>query len=105
MIILLLLVRATYVLFFAHIPFVVNHTFNATPAEWLQQLHKVGVKQNNICRHVTGAEGEYFSCNETVYTYPLFKTHKVRHEYQPSVYFALVAMFRRLLSERITLEF
>jgi len=25
------------VLFFAHIPFVVNHTFNATPAERLQQ--------------------------------------------------------------------
>jgi len=35
---LLLLVRATYisVLFFAHIPFVVNHTFNATPTERLQ---------------------------------------------------------------------
>jgi len=31
---LLLLVRATYirVLFFAHIPFVMNHTFNVTPA-------------------------------------------------------------------------
>jgi len=26
------------VLFFAHIPFMVNHTFNATPTEWLQQL-------------------------------------------------------------------
>jgi len=38
MITLLLLVRATYiwVLFFAHIPFVVNHTFNATPPERLQ---------------------------------------------------------------------
>jgi len=35
---LLLLVRATFlcVLFFAHIPFVVNHTFNATPTELLQ---------------------------------------------------------------------
>jgi len=35
----LLLVRATYtwVLFFAHIPFMVNHTFNATPTERLQQ--------------------------------------------------------------------
>jgi len=35
---LLLLVRATYirVLFFAHIPFVVNRTFNATPTERLQ---------------------------------------------------------------------
>jgi len=34
-----MLVRATYmfVLFFVHIPFVVNHTFNATPTEWLQQ--------------------------------------------------------------------
>jgi len=40
MIILLLLVHATYiwVLFFAHIPFVVNRTFNATPMETLQQL-------------------------------------------------------------------
>jgi len=34
-----MLVRATYVwvLFFAHIPFVVNRTFNATPTERLQQ--------------------------------------------------------------------
>jgi len=29
--------RHIYVLFFAHIPFVVNHTFNATPTERLQQ--------------------------------------------------------------------
>jgi len=36
---LLLLARATYimVLFFTHIPFVVNHTINATPPERLQQ--------------------------------------------------------------------
>jgi len=36
---LLLLVRATHmmVLFFPHIPFVVNHTINATPPERLQQ--------------------------------------------------------------------
>jgi len=36
---LLLLVRATYiwVLFFAHIPFVVNRAFNAAPPERLQQ--------------------------------------------------------------------
>jgi len=36
----LLLVRATYiwVLFFAHIPFVVNRTFNATPTERLQNV-------------------------------------------------------------------
>jgi len=34
-----LLARATYimVLFFTHIPFVVNHTINATPLERLQQ--------------------------------------------------------------------
>jgi len=34
----LLLIRATYVwvLFFAHIPFAVNRTFNATPTERLQ---------------------------------------------------------------------
>jgi len=40
MITLLLLVRASYtwVLFFAHIPFVVNRTFNATPTETLPQL-------------------------------------------------------------------
>jgi len=36
---LLLLARATYimVLFFTHIPFVVNHTINTTPPERLQQ--------------------------------------------------------------------
>jgi len=36
---LLLLARPTYimVLFFTYIPFVVNHTINATPPEWLQQ--------------------------------------------------------------------
>jgi len=40
MITLLLLVRATYiwVLFFAHIPFVVNHTFNATPNQGVATL-------------------------------------------------------------------
>jgi len=40
MVTLLLLVRATYmngVLFFTHIPFVVNHTINATPPDRLQQ--------------------------------------------------------------------
>jgi len=38
---LLLLARLTYimVLFFAHIPFVVNHTINATPPERLQQYY------------------------------------------------------------------
>jgi len=41
MITLLLLVRATYiwVVFFAHIPFVVNRTFNPTPTERLQHNH------------------------------------------------------------------
>jgi len=35
---LLLLVRATHILlFFMHIPFMVNHTINATPLERLQQ--------------------------------------------------------------------
>jgi len=39
MITLLLFVHATYirVLFFAHIPFMVNRTLNATPTERLQQ--------------------------------------------------------------------
>jgi len=38
---LLLVARATYtmVLFFTHIPFVVNHTINATPPERLQQYY------------------------------------------------------------------
>jgi len=38
-----LLVRTTYiwVLFFALIPFVVNHTFSATPAERLQQYKQI----------------------------------------------------------------
>jgi len=51
MITLLLLVCTTYVwvLFFAHIPFVVNRTFNATPIERLQhyqmlQIHLTKVK-------------------------------------------------------------
>jgi len=41
---LLLLARLTYikVLFFAHIPFVVNHTINATPPERLQQYNPHG---------------------------------------------------------------
>jgi len=43
MITLVLLVRATYtgkwLLFFAHISFVVNRTFNATPTERLQHYH------------------------------------------------------------------
>jgi len=40
---LLLLVRATYImlLFFTHIPFVVNHTINATPPERLQQYNTI----------------------------------------------------------------
>jgi len=43
---LLLLVRTTYiwVLFFAHMPFVVNRTFNATPAERLQQWKRFSMK-------------------------------------------------------------
>ena len=44
---LLLLVRATYtmVLFFTHIPFVVNHTINATPPERLQQYQLPMINQ------------------------------------------------------------
>jgi len=43
---LLLVARTTYimVLFFMHIPFVVNHTINATPPERLQQYQGCGVK-------------------------------------------------------------
>jgi len=52
---LLLLVRATniWVLFFMHIPFVVNHTFRAMPVEWLQHslaAHKFWLKCNGLCR-------------------------------------------------------
>jgi len=45
---LLLLARATYimVLFFTHIPFVVNHTINATPPERLQQCYTFSGKQD-----------------------------------------------------------
>jgi len=48
--ILLLLARTTYmmVLFFTHIPLVVNHTINATPPERLQQyqiLKKAGISK------------------------------------------------------------
>jgi len=44
---LLLLARATpmMVLFFTHIPFVVNHTINATSPERLQQLHILFFKE------------------------------------------------------------
>jgi len=40
---LLLLARSTYimVLFFTHIPFVANHTINATPPERLQQYRQL----------------------------------------------------------------
>jgi len=57
MITLLLLVRATYiwVLFFAHIPFVVNHTFNATPTERLQHPYRHGcVHMSNSYRLRSG---------------------------------------------------
>jgi len=43
------------VLFFAHIPFVVNHTFNATPAESLQ--HKESHKCNIYYRSSRVAPG------------------------------------------------
>ena len=41
---LLLLLRATYiwVLFFTHIPFMVNHAFNAMPMERLQHCNFLG---------------------------------------------------------------
>jgi len=50
MVTLLFLVCATYiwVVFFAHIPFVVNRTFNATPTERLQQ-HSYGVTRLLNC--------------------------------------------------------
>ena len=49
---LLLLARATYimVLFFTHIPFVVNHTINVTPPERLQQLQKVATSGQKVVR-------------------------------------------------------
>ena len=49
MITVLLLVRATYilVLFFSHIPFVVNRTFNATPTERLQNYSIQQIPQDN----------------------------------------------------------
>jgi len=51
---LLLLVCTTYiwVLFFAHIPFVVNRAFNATPAERLQHSHDVGLSSTRtfLCK-------------------------------------------------------
>ena len=52
---LLLLARATYimVLFFTHIPFMVNHTINATPPERLQQYQTcTGVACINCWEHV-----------------------------------------------------
>jgi len=66
MITLLLLVRATYnwVLFFAHIPFVVNRTFNATSTERLQQYHqhiiqiKVGVF-HNVINNIRDSKGPW----------------------------------------------
>ena len=55
--ILLLLAHATFimVLFFAHIPFVVNHTIKATPPERLQQLHSINsstLKRNKNTLHL-----------------------------------------------------
>jgi len=47
---LLLLVRTTYiwVLFFAHMPFVVNRAFNATPTESLHQCHHCIYCNSNV---------------------------------------------------------
>jgi len=46
---LLLLARATYIkLFFAHIPFVVNRAFSATPAERFQQFQMGVVSNENV---------------------------------------------------------
>jgi len=52
MIILLLLVRATYmwVLFFTHIPFVVNHKISATPTEKMQHLQGMYINLTWNCR-------------------------------------------------------
>ena len=49
-IILLLLFRDTYiwVLFFAHIPFVVNHTFNTMPMERLQQHEAKAINRTSF---------------------------------------------------------
>ena len=54
---LLLFLRATYimVLFFTHIPFVVNHTINATPPERLQQLF------NDNCSEVVPSTFHYIT--------------------------------------------
>jgi len=38
------------VFFFTHIPFVVNHTINATPPEWLQQLIE-NMLESSMHRH------------------------------------------------------
>ena len=43
-----------WVLFFAHIPFVVNHTFNATPAERLQQHPSFLQRTAPIARSLCG---------------------------------------------------
>jgi len=59
MITLLLLVRDTYmwVLFFAHIPFVVNYTFNATLTETSQQyppyLQRTALIARSFCEVCT----------------------------------------------------
>jgi len=56
MITLLLLVRATYiwVLFLAHLPFVVNRTLNATAAERLQHAHKYSTDETNSAQDIYG---------------------------------------------------
>jgi len=46
--------HASIFLFFAHIPFVVNHTINATPPERLQQNHVFGVTKKGLsCKRWT----------------------------------------------------
>jgi len=46
-------------LFFAHIPFVVNHTINATPPEWLQH-HHVGGRSIRKQAHRVESPMEYY---------------------------------------------
>jgi len=68
-----LLARATYiiVLFFTHIPFVVNHAINATPPERLQQY-----------THNSNNQVQQAKCEDSANIYETERTNAQFHDYE-----------------------
>jgi len=96
----LLLARATYimVLFFTHIPFVANHTINATPPERLQQ-HPLFLQWTAPIAHYL-CEGWPWHNLHILVTAPFCwcVSHSVTHKHEQWIWFTLsYAMMKALL--------